>query len=151
MPQSLSSVYVHLVFSTKQRLPFLRDCNLREETHSYLGGISKERGCPPILVGGVEDHVHLLARQSRTISQADWVKELKRSSSLWLKGRDAKMRDFAWQTGYGAFSVSVSNVEAVRDYIARQEEHHRKATFQDEFRTMLRKHGVSWDERYVWD
>jgi REP element-mobilizing transposase RayT len=151
MPQSLSAVYLHLVFSTKQRRPFLRDRDLREETHAYLGGISKALGCTPVRIGGVEDHVHLLARQSRTLSQAGWVKELKRSSSLWLKERDRAMCDFAWQAGYGAFSVSASNVEAVRDYIARQEEHHRKASFQDEFRAMLKKHGVTWDERYVWD
>ena len=151
MPQSLSSVYLHLVFSTKQRRPFLQETNLRAETHAFLGGVSKELGCQPVLVGGVEDHIHLLARQSRTLSQADWVKELKRASSLWLKERDRSLHDFAWQAGYGVFSVSVSNVEAVRDYIARQEEHHRKSGFQDEFRAMLRKHGVAWDERHVWD
>ena len=119
--------------------------------HSFLGGISKKLDCPPILVGGVEDHVHLLARHGRTITQADWVKELKRGSSLWIKERDPQLSDFAWQAGYGVFSVSTSNVDAVTDYIARQEEHHRKSTFQDEFRAMLRKHRIEWDERYVWD
>ena len=151
MPQSLSSVYLHLVFSTKERRPFLRDQTIREEMHSILGGISKRLDCPPILVGGVEDHVHLLARHGRTITQADWVKELKRGSSIWIKERDPKRSDFAWQAGYGVFSVSTSNVDAVTDYIARQEEHHRKSTFQDEFRAMLQKHRIEWDERYVWD
>jgi REP element-mobilizing transposase RayT len=151
MPQSLSSVYLHLVFSTKDRRPFLRDPAIRDEMHSFLGGISKKLECPPILVGGVEDHVHLLARHGRTIPQADWVKELKRASSLWVKERDAKLSDFAWQAGYGVFSVSASNVGAVTDYIAQQEEHHRKSTFKDEFRAMLRKNKIEWDERYVWD
>jgi putative transposase len=99
----------------------------------------------------VEDHVHLLARHGRTISQADWVKELKRTSSLWIKERDPATTDFAWQSGYGVFSVSASNLEGVRDYIARQAEHHRKWSFQDEFRALLKKHGETWDERYVWD
>jgi len=151
MPQSLSSVYLHLVFSTKDRRPFLRDESIRGEMHSFLGGISRKLDCPPILVGGVEDHVHLFARHGRTITQADWVKELKRGSSIWMKERDTDLPDFAWQSGYGVFSVSTSNVDAVTEYIARQEEHHRKSTFQDEFRAMLRKHQIEWDERYVWD
>jgi putative transposase len=151
MPQSLSVVYLHLVFSTKDRRPFLRDEILRSETHAWLGAASRELGCPPLLVGGVEDHVHLLARQSRTISQADWIKELKRTSSVWFKERAPAEREFAWQSGYGVFSVSASNIDAVRDYIARQPEHHRKWSFQDELRALLRKHGETWDERYVWD
>jgi len=151
MPQSLSSVYLHLVFSTKDRRPFLRGPAIRDEMHSFLGGISNKLECPPILVGGVEDHVHLLARHGRTITQADWVKELKRASSLWVKERVPKLSDFAWQAGYGVFSVSASNVDAVTDYITQQEEHHRKSTFQDEFRAMLRNNKIERDERYVWD
>jgi putative transposase len=151
MPQSLSVVYLHLVFSTKDRRPFLRDPILRGEMHAWLGGASRELGCPSVLVGGVEDHVHILARLGRTISQADWVKELKRTSSIWIKEHDRNSRDFAWQAGYGVFSVSASNREAVRDYIARQEEHHLKQSYQDEYRFLLKKHGEEWDERYVWD
>lgn len=124
---------------------------LRSEVHSYLGGVSKQLDCPPIIVGGVADHVHILARQSRTISQADWVKELKRVSSLWLKEREASLAKFAWQSGYGAFSVSSSKLDSVKDYVANQEEHHRKISFQEEYRTFLRRHGVDWDEKYVWD
>ena len=151
MPQSLSVVHIHLVFSTKNRVPFLRDANLRTEMHAYLGGVSANLDCPPTLVGGMEDHVHLLCRLGRTISQADWVKEVKRISSTWIKEREPQMRDFAWQAGYGAFSVSASSVPKVRAYIARQEEHHRKVSFQEEYRAFLRKHGTEWDERYVWD
>ena len=151
MPQSLSVVYVHLVFSTKDRRPYLRDTRLRESLHAYLGEISKRLGCPPILVGGAEDHVHVLARLSRTITQAEWVKELKRASTGWLQAQSRDGQDFQWQGGYAAFSVSQPNVEQVIQYIANQEEHHRRMSFQDELLALLRKHKVAWDERYLWD
>ena len=150
MPQSLSAVYIHLVFSTKNRQPFLRDKVIRTQLHAQLGGISKTLGCAPILTGGVEDHVHLLARFGRTITQAEWVKELKRVSNLWLKD-EYKIRDFEWQGGYADFSVSESNLEEVKRYIASQEEHHSKVNFQDELRALLQRHRIEWDERYVWD
>ncbi len=151
MPQSLSAVYIHLVFSTKAHRPFLRDPATREALHAYIGGISKTLDCPPIVVGGMEDHVHLLARLGRTITQAEWVKELKRVSNLWLKDQSGAHGDFQWQGGYADFSVSQSNLQRVKNYIANQEEHHRKRNFQDELRSLLRKHNVEWDERYVWD
>jgi len=151
MPQSLSAAYLHLVFSTKDRHPFLRDSTLLAETHAYLGGVSKQLDCPPIIIGGVDDHVHILARHARTITQADWVKELKRASSLWIKEREPSLRDFSWQSGYGIFSVSTSKLETVERYIATQEEHHKKTTFQDEYRVFLKRHSIPWDEKYVWD
>src|SRR5690348_16437783 len=132
MPQSLSAVYIHLVFSTKDRRPSLRDGTVREGLHSYLWSVSKQLECPTILVGGVEDHVHLLERFGRTITQAEWVKELKRVSNHWLKEQGSDYRDFEWQGGYADFSVSQSSLEQVKDYIARQEEHHEKMSFQDE-------------------
>ena len=150
MPQSLSAVYIHLVFSTKNRQPFLRDKEVRARLHSQIGGISKTLGCAPILTGGVEDHVHMLARFGRTITQAEWVKELKRVSNLRLKD-EYQMRDFAWQGGYADFSVSESNLEQVKQYIAHQEKHHRKINFQDELRALFRRHRVEWEERYVWE
>ena len=151
MPQSLSAVYIHLIFSTKDRVPFLRDKALRESAHEFLGGISKQLDCQPIRVGGVEDHVHILARLGRTITQADWVKELKRASNSWLQEKGRELAGFHWQAGYAAFSVSASNLDQVREYIERQEEHHCKVTFQDELREFFRKYGVEYDERYVWD
>lgn len=151
MPQSLSAVYVHLVFSTKDRGPCLRDAALRGELHAYLGGISKTLECPPIQVGGAEYHVHLLARLSRTRTQADWVKELKRVSNLWLKERGSDFADFQWQGGYADFSVSQSNLDSAAEYIREQEKHHTKLTFQDELRALLRKHHLEFNERYVWD
>jgi len=151
MPQSLSAVYLHLVFSTKVRRPFVRDPVTRTALHAYLGGISKTLNCPPIIVGGTEDHVHVLARFGRTITQAEWVKELKRVSSGWLKKQGRAYRDFQWQAGYAAFSVSRSSLDRVRNYIADQETHHLKMDFQGELRSLLRKHDVEWDERLVWD
>lgn len=151
MPQSLSAVYIHLVFSTKDRCPFLGDESVRDALHAYLGGVSKTLECPPLRVGGVEDHVHMLARFGRTITQAEWVKELKRVSNLWLKEQGNQYADFQWQAGYADFSVSQSNVERVIDYISRQAEHHAKSTFQDELRALLQKHQIEFDERYVWD
>ena len=103
------------------------------------------------MIGGVEDHVHTLARFGRTITQAEWVKELKRVSNEWMKRQGRDYADFEWQSGYADFSVSQSNLERVIKYIANQEEHHRKITFQDELRTLLQKHNIAWDERYVWD
>jgi len=151
MPQALSAVYIHLVFSTKERRPWLQDRAEREALHAFLGRASKELDCPPILVGGVEDHVHLLARFGRKIAQADWVKELKRVSNVWLKTRGRDYAEFEWQGGYADFSVSPSNLEKVKEYIANQEEHHRKVGFQDELRALLRRHDLEWDERYLWD
>jgi REP element-mobilizing transposase RayT len=151
MPQSLAKILVHTVFSTKDRRPFLRDEILREELHRYLGGILSNLDCQPIIVGGVEDHVHLLCALSRTCSVAEMVKEVKRGSSLWIKTKNADLPDFAWQSGYGIFSLGFSQAEAVRDYIAGQEEHHRKISFQDEFRQLLKRYEIEFDERYVWD
>lgn len=151
MPQSLSAVYVHIVFSTKDRHAAFQNPDLRGEMHAYLGGVSKTLDCPPLIVGGTADHVHLLGRMARTITQADWVKELKRVSSIWLKERGPEWALFAWQSGYGCFSVSQSNVARVTEYIANQKAHHHTMGFQDEFRALLRKHNIEWDERYVWD
>lgn len=151
MPQSLSIVYIHLVFSTKARQPFLRDEQTRHSLHAYLGGISKRLDCPPIQIGGMEDHVHILSRFGRKITQAEWVKELKRVSNGWLKEQSDEFSRFEWQGGYADFSVSQSNLEQVKRYIQNQEEHHRKVSFQDEVRELFRKHQQEWDERYVWD
>jgi putative transposase len=151
MSQLIGQLLLHTVFSTKERRPFLRDRAMREELHRYLGGILTSLDCQPIIVGGIEDHVHLLCGLSRTCAAAEMVKELKRGSSLWLKTKSADLQDFAWQKGYGIFSISISQIQSVRDYIARQEEHHLRVSFQDEFRQLLRHHDIEFDERYVWD
>lgn len=151
MPQSLAKILLHGVFSTKERRPYLRDPVLRAEAHAYLGGILNRLDCKPIVVGGVEDHVHFLCHLSRTRDPAEMVKELKRSSSAWIKTKRASLKAFSWQAGYGLFSIGNSQVAAVRKYIASQEEHHRRVSFQDEFRALLARYEIEFDERYVWD
>src|SRR5947209_4918838 len=134
MPQSLTQIYLHIIFSTKDRQPFLHDPAIRGKTHAYLFGVCKNQNCPSLIVGGVEDHVHLLCRQSKKVTVADFVRELKRDSSKWLKTQATDLASFYWQEGYGAFSISPGHMEAVKAYIAGQEEHHRKVSFQDELR-----------------
>lgn len=151
MPQSLAKVYVHIVFSTKCRYPFLSDKNIRGEMHAYLGGTCNELDCPVLTVGGAADHIHVLCRLTRNLSIAKVICDLKRSSSKWVKTKGALLAKFSWQNGYGVFSVGQSEVERVRTYIEGQEEHHRKRIFQDEFRSFLKDYGVEYDERYVWD
>ncbi len=151
MSQSLAKILVHTVFSTKDRRPFLRNKSLRDELHRYLGGILMNHDCQPLIVGGVEDHVHILSTLSRTCEAAEMVKEIKRGSSLWLKTKGPSLHDFAWQNGYGIFSIGHSQIAAVKNYIAGQKEHHRKVSFQDEFRVFLKRYEIEFDERYVWD
>src|SRR5262249_37983944 len=144
MAQSLAKILLHVVFSTKDRIAFLRDQSLREELHRYLGGILTQLDCQPIIIAGVEDHVHLLFTLTRTGGIADVVKELKRGSPVWLKTKFPGLAGFAWQAGYGVFSIGQSQVEDVRTYIAGQEEHHRKISFQDEFRRLLRRYEIEF-------
>ena len=151
MSQSLAQIYLHLVFSTKNRAAFLQDKASRERLHAYLAGTCRNLGCPSLIVGGVEDHIHILCRFSKTITVADLIKELKRESSKWIKRETPALAMFAWQNGYGAFSVSPAHVKPLAKYIADQERHHHRESFQDEFRRLLRKYGVEWDEHYVWD
>ena len=151
MPQSLVQVYVHLVFSTKHRKPYLRDRDFRDQTHRYFAGIGRNLQSPAVIVGGVEDHVHVLCRLGKTVAVADFVRDLKRDSSKWIKSEQPRLVEFHWQQGYGAFSISHSHVEALKEYIANQEEHHRRESFQDEFRRLCAKYGLEIDERYVWD
>jgi REP element-mobilizing transposase RayT len=151
MPQSLAQIYLHIVFSTKNRAPLMQNLALRDEMHKYLGGTCNNLDCPVLRVGGVADHIHILCRLGKTIAISDLVKELKRESSKWIKTKAPMLEDFYWQKGYGAFSVSPGHVEVLREHIANQEEHHRTETFQDELRRLLTKYGVQWDERYLWD
>lgn len=150
MPQSLSSIHIHLVFSTKNRQPFISD-QIESELHSYMGGIFRNKGCPALIIGGVKDHVHMLCLLSRTCSVADLVEKVKSYSSRWIKDKGDEFREFQWQSGYGVFSIGQSGIEDVRRYIANQKEHHHQSSYQDEFRSLCRKYNVAFDERYVWD
>ena len=151
MPQSLSQVYLHVVFSTKHRAPWLKTQRLQADVHAYLAATLNNLECPAIVVGGIEDHVHFLCRLSRNIKIADLVRDVKKASSGMLHGRSAALADFHWQAGYGAFSISPSHLPAVTNYIRNQEEHHRRVGFQDEYRRLLTKYEIEYDERYVWD
>ena len=150
MPQSLSFILIHVVFSTKDRKPDL-DSAIRPALYAYLATVVRNMGCECYRIGGIADHVHLAIRLSRTLATAKLVEELKTASSKWLKTQSPALAAFGWQRGYGAFSVSASDLEALRQYIDNQEEHHRKRTFQEEYRAFLAKYGIEYDERYVWD
>jgi REP element-mobilizing transposase RayT len=151
MSQSLANIPVHLVYSTKNRTPFLRDPALREEMFAYLVGVCNNLGCPSIRTGGWEDHVHILFSFARTITIADLVRDLKRSSSEWVKGKSQQTRHFQWQAGYAAFGIDPMNPGPVIEYIQNQDEHHRGQTFQDEYRGFCQRHNLPLDERYGWD
>ena len=151
MAQSLAKLWTHLIFSTKNRFPFLNDRPFRLDLHAYLATLLRQFDCETLIVGGVEDHIHALFALSRIHSIAKVVKEIKRPSSSWIKDISPALRKFYWQAGYGAFSVSQSNLAEVIRYIENQEEHHRRVTFQDEYRAFLKAYGIGYDERYVWD
>ena len=150
MPQSLSKVYVHIVFSTKHRVNRLDD-NIENTMHEYLGGICKGLECNPIRIGGCQDHVHILCLLSRKVTQMKLVEELKKQSSKWIKTKGDVYSDFYWQDGYGIFSINPIETDTVIEYIENQHEHHKKRNFQDEFRGFLKKYKVDYDEKYVWD
>ena len=150
MPQSFGSLHFHLVFSTKNREPMI-DAEFQGRLYEYIGGILRAEKSVLLAAGGMPDHVHLLVSLSRELSIADTLRLVKANSSKWVHETFRDRGAFAWQTGYGAFSVSFSNLPDVKSYIARQAEHHRVRTFQDEFREFLRRHELEWDERYVWD
>ena len=150
MPQSLARLHLHLVFSTKNRVRSISDA-VRDPLHAYMATVLNKLGCPARLLNSVEDHIHILFELSRTLALCNVVEDLKKSSSRWMKTQGPEFRDFSWQSGYGAFAVSESNVAAVEAYIANQREHHREVSFQEEYRKFLHRHGVSFDERYVWD
>ena len=148
MPHTFTSLLTHIIFSTKDRLHLIDD-DLRPHLHAYLGGIVRELKGTPLIINGTDDHVHLLIALPPTVSLSDTLRVIKTNSSRWA--HETRRRPFAWQSGYGAFSVSRSNVAAVTHYIAQQEEHHRKVSFKEEFISFLKKHEIEFDERYIWE
>lgn len=142
------SLHYHLIFSTKDRLAYLHR-DWRGRLHSYLGGIVKDLGGVPESIGGIDDHVHLLVGLRATHRLADVLREIKSSSSKWVH-EELNKPLFSWQEGYGAFTVNASQIKAVKDYIANQEDHHRNKTFQEEYLEFLRVYGVEYDEKYLW-
>jgi REP element-mobilizing transposase RayT len=150
MAQSLSSILIHLIFSTKHREPLVTP-KVEKALHAYMAGILKGIQCAPLKIGGMPDHIHVLLALARTRSLSEVVENLKKDSSKWMKTQGASFSEFYWQAGYGAFSIGQSSVTETRQYIDNQKEHHKIRTFQDEYRAFLRKYAVEYDERYVWD
>ena len=149
MSQSLARLLVHSVFSTKERRPFVRSEEVRTEIYAYIAGILRNLQSPSIIIGGAKDHIHILSALSKNVALSELIGRIKGSSSKRLKEKG--IHGFAWQNGYGAFSVSEWQVAAVTAYIANQAEHHRQFSFQDEVRQLLKRHHTAFDERYVWD
>jgi REP element-mobilizing transposase RayT len=148
MPQSLANILIHAIWSTKGRGPLISD-DVRAGLHGYMAGVLKNLESPALIINSVTDHVHILCQLSKNVATCKLLEEVKKSSSKWMK--EQGVLDFAWQNGYGVFSVSQSNVVAVRKYIESQAEHHKKRDFKAEFREFCKRHDVAIDERYVWD
>ena len=150
MPQSLAKNLLHLVYGTKHRKRWIH-ADVADGLWAYQAGVFKQWDSPALVIGGCEDHVHALFALSRNHPLKKIVEEVKKSSSKWIKTRRRDLAEFQWQKGYAAFSVSQSNVDEVKRYIETQPVRHRKMSFQDEFRALLKRHGMEFDERYVWD
>ena len=148
MPQSLANILIHAIWSVKERRPLISD-EVRAGLHGYMAGVLKNLESPALIINSAADHVHILCQLSKTLAACKLVEEVKKSSSKWMK--EQGVLDFAWQNGYGVFSVSQSNVDAVRKYIEGQAEHHKKRGFKEEFREFCKRYNVAIDERYVWD
>ena len=150
MSQSLTKIYLHIVFSTKNRTPLILD-SVKPELFAYMASILKVLASPALKIGGVSNHVHILCIQSKNIATSKLLEEVKKRSSKWIKTKGEEYANFRWQGGYSAFSISESHVNAVSQYIANQKEHHKKRTFKDEVRILLKKYRIDHDERYIWD
>jgi putative transposase len=150
MPQSFGALYFHLIFSTKNRIPLITP-ELQPRLYEFIGGTLSKRKCCLLAASGIADHIHLLASLSRESSVADTIRDIKSISSGWIHTEFPRSSDFAWQSGYAAYSVSYSNLDSVRIYLANQAEHHRIKSFQQEYIEFLTRHDMEYDERYIWD
>ena len=149
MPQSLSKLYVHIIFHTKHNQSLI-SVEIEKELYAYIGGIIKKNESVPIKINGTENHIHILAAMSKNIALAKFVEEIKRNSSRWIKTKDVKFQEFAWQGGYAGFSVSQSVVERVKNYIENQKEHHKKVSFQDEYVKFLSEYEINYNQEFLW-
>jgi REP element-mobilizing transposase RayT len=150
MAQTLVSLYAHIIFSTKNRVDIIEP-EIESDLFSYMGGIAHNKGSRLLAAGGTSNHLHLLISLSKNIALSNFLGDIKRSSSVWIKEKGTQYSKFHWQDGYGAFSVGYTQINSVKNYIARQKLHHAKQTFEDEFRYFLKKYDVEFDEQYVWD
>jgi putative transposase len=149
MSQSLSKLYIHIVFHTKHNQGLIKP-EIEPELYAYFGGILKKLKCVPIVINGIEDHIHILCIMSKNIALADLLEELKRSSSRWIKTKDENYNEFAWQGGYGGFSVSQSKADVVKRYIENQKIHHKTETFKEEYIRFLKEYDIDYNEDYLW-
>lgn len=150
MGQSLVNNYIHIIFSTKHRLPLIQPA-IEKELHTYIAEICNNRDTKVVRIGGYTNHIHILCLLSKNIPLAKLMKELKTLSSIWMKSKGEGLENFYWQDGYGAFSVSQEDVATISNYIENQHEHHSTNTFEEEYRTYLQKYSVEYNEKYVWD
>jgi putative transposase len=150
MAQSLSNILLHLVFSTKNREPFI-DESIERELFKYVATVARTLHCPTHGIGAANDHIHIACTLARTVTVSKLIQEIKQDSSQWMKRQGPAYVDFAWQNGYGAFSIGQSQLEDLQRYIANQRDHHRRESFEDEFRRLLAKYEIEADERYLWD
>jgi len=150
MPQSFTKLYAHLIFSTKNREPFIDEA-IRPRLHGYLASLMRDLDSPHVVVGGVVDHGHIVFDMGKMHAPVEFVEKVKKESSKFMKTLGQKYANFYWQRGYGMFSVSPTHLSEAEAYVRNQEEHHRKQTFQEEFRAFLDRYGIEYDERYVWD
>lgn len=148
MPQSYTNLIYHIVFSTKNRSPLITD-GVKTRLYDYIGGTIRKQGGIALAIGGMSDHLHILAKLRADKAVSDVVRDLKANASGWMKEVFAELKDFSWQNGYGAFTVSASQIEKVKEYIANQERHHQKRSFRDEFIALLKANGVEFDEKYL--
>jgi putative transposase len=147
---TLTKILLHVTFSTKGRAPMIPE-RIESDLYAYVGGICRGRDSRLLAIGGTADHVHMMVGLGKTVALSDLMLNVKRDSSKWIKEKDAALGAFGWQDGYFAFSIGESGVDGLRAYIASQKEHHKTIDFKDEVRAFLRKYGIEWDERYVWD
>jgi REP-associated tyrosine transposase len=150
MPTSYSNIMVHIIFSTKNRVNAIPE-SIAQEIHAYIGGIGRKLECPVLAVGGTQDHVHVVASLTRTMAVSELVQKIKSGSSSWMKTKGPDRVDFAWQVGYGVFSIGQSQLDRAVRYIAGQVEHHKKTTFKEEFLAFLEKYNVEYDPQWLWN
>jgi len=150
MAQSLSKVYLHIVFSTKKRFPFIKP-EIEDELYAYMGGTIKKLGGIPFIINGMGDHIHIFSTLPRTVALSKFLEEIKKNSSRWIKTKGREYQNFAWQGGYAAFSVSSSLKDTIVKYIQNQKEHHRSLTFKEEVIKFLKKYDLDYDEKYLWE
>lgn len=150
MPQSLSNILLHIVFSTKNRINLIQP-KIEKDLHAYMATIFHNESCPVLVINGTSNHIHALCRLERTVTVSHLLEMVKKGSSKWIKTQGSEFSDFAWQAGYGAFSIGASNIEALKHYIQNQKQHHQNLSFDDEYRTLLKKYNIEFDENYVWE